>query len=322
MVRHKFSTNVAPFGPCADRFCTGGYRAALSVEERLETASRVDGLDGIEVFAGMIDSLGMARIRSVLADVGLECSLVACGVWGDSSWGYGSFSSNSSSTRRRAVDTLRRSMDYAAELGAGRVNLWLGQDGHDYAFQVDYRDTWKHMIDGLGECALHNPAVRICIEPKLCEPRVRSQISSVGRLLWLCNRIGEPNIGVNVDFGHIMQAWESPAEAAVLAAIDGRLFHTHFNDAYPNWDWDLMPGTVHPYELIETCFWLEELGYDGWYSLDTFPAREDNVRALSHGIANVKHALDLVGRLDKDAVRDRLLAHDAIGVRELVDLVR
>ena len=33
------------------------------------------------------------------------------------------------------------------------MTLWLGQDGFDYAFQVDYVRLWADEIDGIREVA-------------------------------------------------------------------------------------------------------------------------------------------------------------------------
>ena len=88
-------------------------------------------------------------------------------------------------------------------------------------------------------------------------------------------------MGVTIDTGHSLVAGENVAEAAVLLSDHGaRLFHLHFNDNYRSWDDDMIVGSVHLVEFVELWFWLEELGYQGWYSMDQYPYREDGQGAL------------------------------------------
>ena len=42
----------------------------------------------------------------------------------------------------------------------------------------------------------------------------------------------------------------------------------------------MVVGSVHLVEFVELWFWLGELGYTGWYSMDQYPYREDGQGAL------------------------------------------
>jgi sugar phosphate isomerase/epimerase len=75
------------------------------------------------------------------------------------------------------------------------------------------------------------------------------------------------------------------AEAAVILSDYGRkLFHLHFNDNYRSWDDDMIVGAVHFAEFLELLFWLREVGYDGWYSMDQYPYREDGQAAIRSSV--------------------------------------
>ncbi len=39
--------------------------------------------------------------------------------------------------RRKAVEITKKAMDFAEELGCNLINIWPGQDGYDYMFQVN-----------------------------------------------------------------------------------------------------------------------------------------------------------------------------------------
>ena len=92
-------------------------------------------------------------------------------------------------------------------------------------------------------------------------------------------------MGVTIDAGHALAGYENLAESAVILTDFGKkLFHMHFNDNYRSWDDDMIVGSVHFVEYLELLFWLKEIGYDGWYSMDQYPYREDGQGALRSSI--------------------------------------
>ena len=54
-----------------------------------------------------------------------------------------------------------------------------------------------------------------------------------------------PNLGVTLDFAHVLYADEQPAFAAALIARHSRLLGVHLNDGYGKRDDGLMVGAVH-----------------------------------------------------------------------------
>jgi len=315
---NPISTNLVPFGPCADRFCPGGYREALSIEERIRQAGQVQGLEGVELhYPTMFVHLSVEQMKGLLEEVGLKCALLSVNVW-ESKWAQGAFTHPDEKLRREALGVVKEGMEASATLGANRINLWLGQDGFDYPFQVHLVDFWGLLVEGIKECGAHAGEVQICLEYKVSEPRSHLALSGVGKVLWLANKTGQANVGVNLDVGHALQAGENPAEAAVLLHSEGRLFHLHLNDNYGDWDWDLLPGSVRPWELFELLFWLEEIGYKGWLSLDMFPPREDPRRLCEAAIARVRDWQGALCHLDRAALRACLLRRDYLGASQQV----
>ena len=102
---------------------------------------------------------------------------------------------------------------------------------------------------------------------------------SVARTLLGIEKIGLPNVGILLDFGHSLFGGESPADAAQLAIDYGRLFGMDVNDNLRGWDDDLVAGTVHPIELFEFFYTLRKNNWEGVWQLDQFPFREDSVEA-------------------------------------------
>ena len=121
-----------------------------------------------------------------------------------------------------------------------------------------------------------------------------------------------PNVGVTIDVGHSLVAGENVAEAAVMLKLYGdRLFHMHFNDNYRFWDDDMIVGSVHLVEYIELLFWLKEIGYDGWYSMDQYPYRENAQAALRESIEFLKGIDGLLTQDGMDELREIIREGDA-----------
>ena len=66
--------------------------------------------------------------------------------------------------------------------------------------------------------------------------------NSVARTLLGIEKIGLPNIGILLDFGHSLYGGKSPADAAQLAIDHGRLFGIDVNDNLRGWDDDMVAG--------------------------------------------------------------------------------
>jgi len=98
-------------------------------------------------------------------------------------------------------------------------------------------------------------------------------------------------------------AGESLAESVCLMSRYKRLFHTHFNDSFAMYDNDLIVGSVNFLETLEMVFWLREVGYDGWFGLDLFPAREDPVEAVQQSIDDIKLMIALLNRVDRKELK-------------------
>ena len=46
----------------------------------------------------------------------------------------------------------------------------------------------------------------------------------------------------------------------------------------------MIVGSIHSAEFIELLYWLDKCGYDGWFSMDQYPYREDAVGAISESV--------------------------------------
>jgi L-rhamnose isomerase len=219
--------------------------------------------------------------------------------------------SNFTHMKKRAADLgLRFVMvtqvtDICAELDVAFMCYWPAQDGYDYPFQTDFPRRWDHLAEGLAEWADHNPKQKIVVEYKAYDPRSHILLPNVGQAVTLLNEINRPNL-------------ESLAETFAFAMRYKRLFHTHWNDNSKMYDDDAMVGMVNLWETIELLFWLDELGYDGWFGLDLFPFREMPEDAVAQSIANIRAGYVMLERVDRKELRACFESSDAIAIARLM----
>jgi xylose isomerase len=295
----------------------------VSAEDRIRQAGLVSGLSGVELnFRGLVDENSAPAIKSVLEQAGLACVNVSMNVWGDARWGLGSLIHPDAAVREEARALIASGMRTAKALGCHLVSLWPGQDGFDYPFEVDYAAMVDRFISGVQECADVVPDVRICIEYKTKEPRSHLLVDTAARTMWLINKINRSNVGVLLDVGHSFLAGENVAMSAVLLQREGLLDLLHFNDNYGEWDWDMIPGSLRFWELLELIFWLKETGYTGWNSIDINAARSDATQAIQQSVTNIGRLYRLTERLDRHLLLANLARMDgAANLKLLSDQV-
>ena len=296
----RHSVMVPLMGRQADRFHE--YQPDKALAERLEMVQQVRGINGIEVvYPG--DFCDVQATVALIRDCGLPVSAVNLNVKSAKKWQPGSFTATDPQLRADAAADLKTAMDLAAELGAGMVTCCPLIDGHNYAFQADYLKQWKWLEEGIAEGARYRSDVKVSLEYKLNESRNFCVLPDMGRTLYLCERLGLPNVGVTMDVGHALMAKETPAEVMCLAGQAGRLFYVHFNDNGREWDWDMLPGSVNLWDLVEMLFYLDRMSWDGWLAYDVSTRNGDPIEMMSATISIVDAASELLDKLGRDRLQ-------------------
>ena len=290
MAAKRYAIILGNLGNTCDRFCSGGYKDNPDTMTMLKTAAGIEDATGIELVGTWdIRPENVDEMAAALRDNGLTCASIIPDHFIQAVWGKGAFTSREAVVRRKAIDATLETCELAGKLGCGLINIWNGQDGYDYPLQADYGLERDWLVEGVRECAEKFPGIRFALEYKMKEPRTHSYLARMADTLLVCNEVGTDNVGVTIDVGHSFLAYENVAEAALLAARAGdKLFHMHFNDNYRAWDDDMIVGSVHTVEFIELLYWLDRIGYEGWYSMDQYPYREDARSALVESIAWLK----------------------------------
>lgn len=89
-----------------------------------------------------------------------------------------------------------------------------------------------------------------------------------------------------------------------MAHAADRLFYVHFNDNNRAGDWDIVPGAVHVWEMVETLYYLERLGWQGWFAYDVFTKHGDPVEAFGATIRSMEALYGLLDKIGRDTIQD------------------
>ena len=249
-----------------------GLNGKATTLDLIARAAKVGRLNCVDL--NYPDHLATYDERELIArmqDKGVSLNGYAMRYYGDEALRIGAFTNPDPKIRRAAIDLTKRGLDSLASVGGKLMTLWMGQDGFDYSFQADYGQLWDHTIAAIREVADHNREIDVSIEYKPNEPRSFSLMPNAATSLLAIREIDRTNLGVTLDFAHVLFADEMPAFAAALVARHSRLLGVHLNDGYGKRDDGLMVGAVHPVQTAELLFVLDRIGYDGAIYFDTFP---------------------------------------------------
>ena len=258
------------------------------------------------------------RISSLLNKNGLQTAGILLNTF-SAKWRLGSLSNRDEDMRKEALEEVRRTMNISDKLECDDITLWLGSDGFDYPFQVDYERQWGLLLEEIGNLAGDFPNKRFALEYKLKEPRKYLFISSAMKALWVAKRLKKDNLGVLVDFGHALMSKENPAEVICILNKENKLFGVHLNDAYREWDDDLVVGSVNLWDTLEFIYYLDKIEYSGWLSFDIFPFRMDSSRAIGLCIRNTDNLIRLAQKIDKKALAK---AQNGLGAEESLSVLQ
>ena len=316
-LKQRYGAGIWHFATYVDRYATDGYGEPRTILDAIKLAGQVQDLSVVDLnwpyFGGEFsnEQVKAALEEQRLAVIGITPEIYT------RTFAKGAFTNPDPGIRREAHRLVTAAAEVVRYFGADYVKLWPGQDGWVYPFQVDHGALWTASLDGVGQLAGENPELKFVIEYKPREPRVHMSFDSVARTLLGIEKIGLPNVGILLDFGHSLFGGESPADAAQLAIDYGRLFGMDVNDNLRGWDDDMVAGSVHPIELFEFFYTLRRNDWQGVWQLDQFPFREDSVEAANAAIdflKKVERALDV---LDIAGLQKAQLRHDAVGALKI-----
>ena len=293
MFTNKFATRLNSF--------KSNWQSELkpSIKDLIKRASTVANLTHLDLNYPDHSNPSLAEVAKFTTDCGLEINGLAMRYYTNPAFKLGAFTNPNKQVRQEAIDLTKKAIDGLREINSNLLTIWLGQDGFDYGFQVDYKKMWDDEINALREITEHDKDCLISIEYKPNEPRAYSLLSNLGTTLLAIKEINLSNIGVTIDFAHILYSNEQPALVAALIDKHSKILGLHLNDGYGKRDDGLMVGSVHQLATIELLYHIAKSNYKGPIYFDTFPdtTNMDPVKECELNIETVKNQFKVVNKL-------------------------
>ena len=328
----KTSLGIWAFGPMVTRFVPIGYQPEHGAQESVaEKAHRAvtglgDLIDGYEFhYPNELSSDNVDEVRAALD--GHDVYAIAAGLHLDPRFGRGGLVSPVADTRALARSITRDAADFAGSIGAHFI-IWPGIEGYNYPFQTPYADSWRWLIEGIGEAAqiCERHGVKLFLEHKNSEPAMKIMMRNIGMTLHVIHKLREQGIGnvqVNMDWQHLLMNGEHLPEYAAMLDAEGLLGHQHANSGWGIFDDDNMVGATAFMETVELALEFRRCGYGQGddprrLGFDLFPYTEDQVAAVRRSVEQWRFIDGVAGRIDDAALREAQSRKDAVRAYEIV----
>ena len=281
-----------------------------------ESIGRIEGVDYVDLnypehFAGHdIDS-----IKAGLAGNGLRCN--AINLRFRSHFINGELGNRDTAIAREAIELCKEAADACSRLGGNQMIVWLGFDGFDYSFQIDYVNYWNRIVEAFKEICGYSD-IPVSIEYKPYEERVHAFIDSFGTTVSILHDVGSDNLGVTLDFCHMLMKKENPAFAAAWLLERGKLYNIHLNDGEGSTDDGLMVGTVNFWKTVEVMYYLKKYDFRGVIYFDTFPKRELAVEECEANIRMCLKIEDMIDTYGLEKMGKVIEQNDAVAVSSMM----
>lgn len=230
----------------------------------------------------------------------------------------GELGNSNQTIAKKALELCKQASDYCRLVGGTVVTIWLGFDGFDYSFQINYKKVWNQLVKAYQEICDYAPDLKISIEYKPYEERAYAFVDSMGITGMLLHEVNRTNIGVTLDYCHMLMKHENPAFAADIFGSRGQLFGIHANDGYGVADDGLMIGTSTPFKMLELLYYLKKNRFDGVIYFDTFPVIEPAVEEAQMNVQMINHMNNLIDKFGLDYIQSIIDKNNAIEVSKLM----
>lgn len=233
----------------------------------------------------------------------------------------GEFTNPDKKIRQEAIDLCKKAIDVCQELGGNYLTIWCAFDGFDYPFQINYEKNWNLTISALQEICDYSKTVKISFEYKPYEPRAFSILDSVGHVLTAIYDTKRDNIGITLDFCHMVMKKENPAYSLALVAMRNRLYGLHMNDGYGSIDNGLIFGSINFLQALEFVYYLVKYKYEGVVFFDSFPVRENPAKEIEANISMFNKMINIIDYLGIEYIEKILNNQDALEIINMLNKI-
>jgi len=304
----RFAARLNAFKIGAAEYWPG--KNLITTRDLLSRANTVEGLNAADLnYPDHFEDDTAPELAEHLQDLDITLNGLAMRYYTNPGFKLGAFTNPSKSVRQEAIDITLRGIDALAEMNGSLMTLWLGQDGFDYSFQINYQKAWDDTLECLAKVCDHIPSVDIALEYKPNEPRSYSLMPDIGANLLAIKELNRGNTGITLDFAHVLYADEMPAHSAAMVKRYSRLLGVHLNDGYAKRDDGLMVGSVHPQQTVELLVEMITGSYDSAIYFDTFPDLSglDPVAEAETNVKVIKRLIKVAESLSKNQQLDKAI---------------
>ena len=275
-------------------------RKEQTIASAMEEIGNIDGLTHVDLnYPEHMADTSESEMLALLERNGLHLNGIALrfqDIFQD-----GEFTNHDPVLAQQAERLCLEAVGLCRRLGGEIVTVWQAFDGFDYPFQVEYEKAWNQMKNAIARIAdAAAPDIRVSIEYKPFQPRAFSLVPNMATALLLVEEVGRSNVGLTLDFCHMLMAGENPATALAITAAHHRLYGIHLNDGYRLNDDGLMVGSVHLLQTLEFLYYAKKYNYQQTVYFDTFPVREDSAKECIQNIQTVNRLSEFIDRQGMD----------------------
>ena len=276
----------------------------------------IEGVDYVDLnYPEHFADYDIEVIKAKMEECGLRCNAINLR-FRDKYIG-GEFGNHEPAISQDAINLCREAADACRKLGGNQMIIWLGFDGFDYSFQIDYVSYWNRIVKAFRDVCDYSK-VPVSIEYKPYEERVHAFIDSFGTAVSILHDVDRENLGVTLDFCHMLMKRENPAYSLALAARKNKLYGLHMNDGYGELDNGLIFASVSLPQALEFVYYLKKYKYDGVVFFDSFPIREAADQEVSANIQAFMALSDAIDRYGMDRIEDVMKEQDGIKAQRLI----
>jgi sugar phosphate isomerase/epimerase len=207
---------------------------------------------------------------------------------------------DSASDRARRADFLVRSIDLAAELGAGVVSMWSGAAPNDLKADLGQDDV-PHERERVWDrlCRELAPILRHAIERKVelaFEPEPGMFVERPRGYFEVLRRLGDSGeeLGLCLDVGHLLVTGDVPV-GDVIRECAPHLVHVHLDDIADGVHEHKMFGQGD-LDLAEVLGALREVGFEGLAAVELSRDAHRGAQAAEEAMGHLRRALAEAGR--------------------------
>lgn len=270
---------------------------------------------------------GVAEVKKLLDDRGLQAEFIAPRLWEDPRTADGPVTSNRKEERQYAIERSKRAVDIARMIGTRDIVWWPAREGTYIRESKNPQDSFSYMLEYANALLEYDRNIRILGEMKPNEPMDLMYLPTTGHFLALCYKTVDPSrSGVLIESAHAILAGLDPSEEMAYALWHGKLWSVHLNDQNGlKFDQDKAFGTVDLRRAFNQVRVLEQAGYGRngeWVGLDVKAMRTQPFEIAYRHLDNSKEIflqlVEVSRKVDPQEVQELINARDYEGLEHLI----